>query len=82
MIPKNLTCEEVGAYLEVIGNAMRAENVCAVVIINEARESIKNDDEFDPMLIGLTIEHDIDDDRVRELIAMELEEAINFNPEA
>lgn len=80
-IPKNLTHEEVGALLIVVGQRMMDHSVTADVVL--ALDSYSDPDETLIALIkdlqGAAPYDAISDERAEEILKLTLEEAINFN---
>lgn len=81
MIIENLTVFECGVYLEAIGACM-LDGVCAGAILEESRAEIAASPFGTPLFVLYARERGLTEKRAKELLQMDLEEAIEFNPES
>lgn len=82
MIPKNLTCAEVGALLVVVGQRMMDHNVAAEVVL-QLDTYTDPDEVYDQLVAELRdaeVYESIAEERANQVLQLTLEEAINFNP--
>lgn len=82
MIPKNLTCAEVGALLVVVGQRMMDHNVAAEVVL-QLDTYTDLDEVYDQLVAELRdaeVYESIPEERANQVLQLTLEEAINFNP--
>lgn len=65
----DFTYEEIGAFLIAIGSVMANHNICA---------GAANDGESDIEIMEILVKQGIDEDRIRDVVAMPIQFAINY----